>query len=238
MSALRAVALREFASFFRLPLGWIVIALFLFLSGIVFSQKSLVPGAPASMRDFFVTWFGLLFVIAPAISMRLLSEEIRAGTLEPIMSSPAGEVSVALGKFAGALLFLLACLGPTLVFPGILALLSRPDPGPIAAGYLGMVLVGMAYLAVGLLFSALTSSQTLAFLGTLFTLLLVEIGAQQAAALVPERFVPLVNALSVNLRIADFARGVIDTGHIVFFLAITVWCVALTALSLRARRWR
>jgi ABC-2 type transport system permease protein len=233
-----AIATREYASFFRTPLGWIVAALFLFLSGLVFAQQALRPGEPASLRSFFGVWWSMLVFIAPSISMRLFAEELRTGTIEPLMSSPVSEAGLATGKFLGALMFLVTCLAPTLVYAGVLEALSRPDYGPIAAGYLGVVLLGMMYLSVGLLFSALTSSQTLAFMLTLFALILSEVGATAAAARLDEPFAGIARSLSVQPRVADFARGIIDSAHVAYFLIMTTFFILSTALALRVRRWR
>lgn len=238
MTRFWAIATREYASFFRVPLGWIVIALFLALSGIFFTARSILPGEPATMRAFFGIWWSLLAIVAPAISMRLLSEEIRTGTLEPLLTSPVAEASIIGGKYAAAVGFLCTMLAPTLVYVGVLTALGAPDPGPILAGYVGIVLLGMLYLAVGTLASALTSSQTLAFLGTLFALLLAEIVAVQAGHAAPPPLDRFLYALSPSLRAADFAKGVIDTGHVVFFLAASGWFLALAAVALEVRRWR
>lgn len=232
-----AIATREFASFFRTPLGWVVAALLLFLSGMVFSAAVLNPGSPASMRDFFSLWWYLLLTLAPAISMRLFSEEIRSGTIEPLMSGPVPEIGVVIGKYAGAVLFLLTCLAPTLAYPLLLEALSRPDWGPILAGYLGVVLVGMLYLAVGTLCSVLTASQTLAFLATLFALILIEVASRQGGRL-PAPWDGVLHALSIEHRVVDFARGIVDTAHIVYFLVTSGLSLALCALVLRVRRWR
>jgi len=236
LSATRAVAMREFASYFRVPLGWVVIALFTLLSGVLFAI-TLEPGAPASLRAFFglATWT-MLFV-APAVSMRLLSEEARAGTLEILTTSPVTSASVALGKYLGACGFLVAMLAPTLVYVGALEAVADPDYGPVLSGYLGLLLSGMVYLAVGLLASALTASQTSAFLGCLFTLLLLRIGSLQGGSL-PEPWSDLAFALSLDLRVEDFAKGVVDLGGVAFFLAASMWFVALAAVALEARRWR
>lgn len=236
LSATRALALREFASYFRVPLGWVVIALFTLLSGVLFAI-TLEPGAPASLRAFFglATWT-MLFV-APAVSMRLLSEESRAGTLELLTTSPVRSVAIALGKYLGACGFLVAMLAPTLVYVGALEAVADPDYGPILTGYLGLILSGMVYLAVGLLASTLTASQTSAFLGALFTLLLLRIGSLQGGAL-PEPWSDVAFALSLDLRVEDFAKGVVDVGGVVFFLAASAWFVALSAVALEARRWR
>jgi len=236
LSATRAVAMREFASYFRVPLGWVVIALFTLLSGVLFAI-TLEPGAPASLRAFFglATWT-MLFV-APAVSMRLLSEEARAGTLEILTTSPVTSASVALGKYLGACGFLVAMLAPTLVYVGALEAVADPDYGPVLSGYLGLLLSGMVYLAVGLLASALTASQTSAFLGCLFTLLLLRIGSLQGGSL-PEPWSDLAFALSLDLRVEDFAKGVVDLGGVAFFLAASMWFVALAGVALEARRWR
>ncbi|MBL8756974.1 MAG: ABC transporter permease subunit [Phycisphaerae bacterium] len=233
-----AIARREYASFFRTPLGWVLIALFLFLSGIFFTYRVLDPGQPASMRGFFEAWWSLLAIIVPAVSMRLLSEELRTGTIEPLLTSPATELAIIAGKFAGAAAFLLTAIAPTLIYVAILHALARPDPGPILAGFLGVTLLGVLYLAVGTLLSSLTSSQTLAFLATLFVLLAIEVGASQLAVRLPEPWDRAAAACSPSLRLADFAKGVIDTGHVAFFILVSAWFLVLASVLLRLRRWR
>src|SRR5262249_19654501 len=120
-----------------------------------------------------ISWM-LLLIVAPAMSMRLLADETRTGAIEPLMTAPVTEAGLIVGKFAGAVLFMLTCLAPTLAYVAVLNLLAKPDPGPILAGYLGVILTGMLYLGVGTLYSTVTSSQTLAFLLTLFSLAAVE----------------------------------------------------------------
>lgn len=240
MKGTLVIAKREFAAYFRVPLGWVVMALFLFLSGFVFVRFTLQPGAPATMRDFFSFWWRIMVVVTPAISMRLLAEEHRTGTIDPLLSSPVSEPSVIAGKFLGALGFLCACLVPTLVYAFILMRLASPapDPGPMYAGYLGVLLLGSFQLALGLLFSSLTSSQTLAFLATLVTLLVLEAGSAYGSQWLPQPWDQVPLAFSTDLRIADFAKGVIDTAHVAFFLIVTLWLCGLAALVLRIRRWR
>lgn len=235
---LLAIARRELLSFFRTPQGWIVAALLLFLSGLVFTSSTIVPGGPASLRAFFASWWTLLTIIAPALSMRLFAEEFRTGTAEPLLSSPPSELTLVVGKFLGAAGFLLACLVPTLSYVLILELLASPDYGPILAGYLGVVLLGIFYLAVGTLFSTLTSSQTLAFIATLFALLLLELGSAQGAEHLPAPWSQAAEALQVAPRLADFARGLISPAHVLFFLISASFLLCCSALVLRVRRWR
>ena len=125
-----------------------------------------------------------------------------------------------------------------MVYAGLLLALAKPDPGPIFAGYLGIVLLGAFQLALGLLFSSLTSSQTLAFLATLVTLLVLEAGASFGAQWLNEPWDEVPLALSMDLRIADFAKGVVDTKHVAFFIIVTGWLCGLSAMVLRTRRWR
>jgi ABC-2 type transport system permease protein len=238
MTSVFAIAQREYCSLFRTPLGWIVTALFLLLSGLVFVREGLTPGAPASMRSFFDVWWSLLAIVAPAISMRTLSEESRTGTLETLLTAPVSEWSVVIGKFTACVLFLITMLVPSAAYVMTIEVLSRPDYGPILAGYLGVVLLGMVYLSVGVLASSMTSSQTLAYLGALIGLFLMELVPRLAAPRAPETLRPLLFAISARERLGDFARGVIDTGNIVFFLVLSGWFVAMSAMALQSRRWR
>lgn len=240
MTPALVIAIREFRSFFRLPVGWIVIALFLFLTGAVFATAILAPGQPATLRPFFAIAGWLMLPVVPAVSMRLFSEEFRTGTIEPLLTSPCRDGALVLGKFLGASMFLLAMLLPTLAYPLTLWIVSdpTPDPGPIAAGYLSLLLLGMLALSIGTVASACTSSQTLAFLATLFVMLgmlLVPSFPIQNLPLWAQRF---LNAVSLAPRMGDFAKGVIDTDHIVWFAASTGWLLVLATLALQSRRWR
>lgn len=233
------IARRELSSMFRLPVGWVVIALFLLLTGAVFAV-TLSPGAPASLRDFFGVSAWLLMPVAPAISMRLLAEERRTGSDEPLLTAPVSDLAVVVGKYLGAWLFMACMLVPTVVFPVVLWAVAdpKPDPGPVVAGYASLLLQGSLYLAIGTAVSAMTSSQTLAYLATLFPILgLLLLGTVSPESL-PGWVRVGVSALSVQARAADFARGIIDTSHAVFFLLGCVWFLWLSHTALAARRWR
>ncbi len=238
MRALGAILWREYASFFRLPLGWVVVALFLCLSGVFFMEGAVRPGSPATMREFFAVWWGLLLFLAPAVSMRLFSEELRSGTIETMLGAPVSEAVLVAGKYLAGVAFLLTMLAPTLVYVGVLEWLSRPDYGPVASGYLGLVLLSMLYLAVGTLASATTASQTLAFLGTLVVLLMLDVLPRQVAGHLPERAAQTLIAFSPSQRARDFYQGLIDTAHIAYFLLACVWVLAIATVVLQSRRWR
>lgn len=237
-------ASREMGSMFRIPVGWVVIALFVFLTGVLFTQFALVPGQAASMRIFFSFCAPMLIVVAPAVSMRLVSDELRSGTIESLMTMPASDISVVLGKYLGAVAFLGAMLLPTLVFVCVLYAYSdpAPEPGPIVAGYLSLLLVGGFYLSIGLLASCLTSSQTLAFLGTFLALLVLLLGPGLLGDALPPGVAPWVRdtlyRLRIPQRIDDFAGGAIQLRHVVFFLSMSAGFVALAWAAYTSRRWR
>lgn len=238
MSAALALARRELSSLLRTPAGWIIAALYAFLTTAVFALRTLDPGQPASMRFFFATAASLLAVVMPAVSMRLLAEEARAGTLEPLLTSPASHGSIIVGKFAGVLAYTALMLLPTLALVVTLIAVSdrAPDPGPIIAGYLSLMLVAALYLALGTLTSACTSSQTLAFLAAFLIAVGHLIGTAQLAPRLPEPASSWIAASAINPRVADFARGIIDLKHVAFFIIWTAWLLVLATVALARRR--
>jgi ABC-2 type transport system permease protein len=238
LAGFSAIVRRELWSYFRQPAGWIIIALCTLLMGVVFAIGVLLPNQPASLRTLFDASGWLLLPLAPAITMRLLSDEYRSGTIEPLLASPVGTPALVLGKFVGSVLFLVCMLVPTLVFPATLALFSSPalDVGPIVTGYLALLLLGGLYLSLGLLASACTSNATLAFMLTLFVLLGWLL--LPAAARLGEWARVLTFKASLAPRVADFAKGVIDLGHVVFFLSCIACVLACTIAVVRLRRWK
>jgi ABC-2 type transport system permease protein len=146
---------------------------------------------------------------------------------------------VIVGKYVGGVLFVLAMLAPSLFYVAALFAISDPHPdlGPIAAGYLSLTLVAMVYLAVGLVASTLTSNQTLAFVGTFLFLFLLQLLTSGSVAL-PALVAKGLSYASLRPRLEDFAKGVIDTGHVVFFLSVAAWFLAVAYVSLQMRRWR
>ncbi len=234
------IAFRELNSLFRLPAGWVVLALYVFLCAVVFAISCLKPGEPATLRPFFVLSGWLLLPVIPAVSMRLMSEELRSGTIESLVTAPVTDVAIILGKFLGAGLFLMAMLVPTVVFPVVLFLVSNPTPdvGPVLAGYASLILQGLLYLAIGVVASTLTSNQTLAFLATLFAIMAVLMVSQLAVAYIPTGWLSYVQPLLVGPRILDFAKGVVDTSHVVFFTTLSAWFLLVAIVVLHSRRWR
>lgn len=232
------IARRELSSYFYSPIAYVAMTLFLLASGVVF-WNDFQPGAPAAMRTIFEWMVWMLVVIIPVLSMGLLAQEWATGTIETLMTAPLRETDVVLGKFLGGFAFFLTMLVPTAAYAVVLRMHGRPDLGPILAGYLGIFLVGMLFVAVGLFCSALTSSQVVAavlsaavlFAGTIlpwWTTTLLSVSG----------FWRKVADQGVFARYSDFGKGVIDGGHIVFFVAVTSVFLFLTVKVVEARRWK
>ena len=233
------IAKRELASYLRMPAGWIIIVLFLLLTGAVFALSALVPGRPATMRPFFEACGWLLLPLAPAVSMRLIAEEARTGSLETLLTSPLSTIALTLGKLLGACLFLIVMVLPTLALPAILWTVSDPAPdlGPILAGYLCLLLLGLLYLSIGLAASSATNNATLAFIGTLFIILALLLAGTLGRQL-PSPWQDLLFALALPPRLNDFAKGVIDTRHVVYFVSVSGLCWSVATSLIAWKRWR
>src|SRR5262245_23354624 len=160
MSRAIVIARRELSSYFYSPIAYVAMTLFLFVSGCFFF-RDFQPGQPAVMRTIFDWMVWLLVFVTPILCMGLLAQEWASGTIETLMTAPVDETDVVIGKFLGSLAFFVVLLVPTLLYVAMLAIYGRPDIGPILSGYIGIVLVGALFIAIGLFCSALTRSQVI-----------------------------------------------------------------------------
>ena len=168
MKKIFAICFRDIHSLLVVPTGAIVAALFVFSSGIVFVAKVLSPNTIASFQPMFEFGAWLLLLLCPAITMRLVAEERRVGTWELLLASPVSSFQLAKGKFLSAVLFLAIVLATTFPLVVVLELYATVDYGAVASGYLGLFLLGSAVIGTGLVVSACTNSQTVAYLVTAF----------------------------------------------------------------------
>jgi ABC-2 type transport system permease protein len=236
-----AILRRECAAYFRTPAGWVVLALFLALQGVVFWTFLQVLGRPDAppggvMELFFggtILYWIALGLLATVLPIRLIAEERRAGTLEPLLTAPVSPGEVVLGKWLAALAFYVAAWAPTLLYVAYLHRIGgSPDPGPTAAGYLGTLLLGAAFLALGLLASSLTRSQVIAgalSFGLFFASLLL--GALEATAPSPVVAAAL-HRLSPFRMMEDFGRGIVDPRPMVLLASVTGLALLAAAAAL------
>ena len=236
MANVWAIARRELYSYFVSPVAYVVGALFLLISGFLFSIILGVSNE-ATMRPLFGNFAVIFLFIVPALTMRLLAEEQRTGTLELLLTAPVRDWELVLGKFLGVFLLLLAMLAVTLVYPAILVLAGNPDRGPVLAGYLGVILQGAAFLAVGLFASSLTQNQIIAAL-LAFVILLILWLADALGQFTTGRIGDLFRFLSITRHFDEFPRGVIDTRNVIYFLSVIAAALFFTVLSVHSRRWR
>lgn len=231
------IAWKEMRSYYSTPMAYVIGAMFLILTGIFFVTDVTSAFAEASVRGF-VTWtsFFSLF-LAPLLTMRLLAEEQKLGTLELLLTSPVRDWEVVLGKYIASLTFLLATIALTLYYVVLLYLFGDPDTGPVLTSYLGLALHGSAALAVGLLASSLSSNQIVAAVVGMAILLTFSF-VDQVTGIISGIAVDIINGISMNAHFTDFTRGVIDTSHVIYYLSLAAVFLFLTIRSLETRRWR
>jgi len=230
------IARRELQAYFNSPVAYIVVTVFLVLSGYLFFTQALL-GGQADMRPFFNLAPLLFIFFAPAITMRLLAEEHRVGTIQLLVTLPLRDRDVVLGKFLGALGLLATAIGLTLFYPLTLSRLGDLDNGAVIGGYLGLLLMGGGYLAIGLMASAWTRNQIVAFIvafGISFALFLMG----RLGPLVPASLAPVLEYMSLTAHFENIARGVIDTRDVLYYLSLIGGCLFVAAQSLASRQWR
>ncbi|MBN1555631.1 MAG: ABC transporter permease subunit [Phycisphaerae bacterium] len=244
-----SIARRELAGYFYSPLAYVIGALFLCVCAFKFAPPPgfisgsrewfiLVPHQQASLRTLFEMMGAAMVVAAPLLTMRLLSEEFHVGTIETLMTAPVTDAQVVLGKFLGVLGFYLALLGSTLMFLVLMFIFARPDIGVVVMGYLGMILLGAAFLAVGLFASSLTRHQLLAAAAAIVILAFFSLLMSPAAAHLGEPWNQAAARLNAMNYLKSFARGLFDSRAVVFFLALTGGFLFLSIKMVESRRWR
>ncbi|MFC1860235.1 ABC transporter permease [Chloroflexota bacterium] len=231
------IALKEFKSYLSSPMAYVVTGIVLALTGFLFTTSESTY-YETSIRGLWAFWgILLLLLLASVLTMRLLAEERKMGTLELLLTAPVRDSEVILGKFLGCLGIFAVMLVLTLYYPLLLWVFGDPDWGPIATTYLGLFLFGCTSLAVGLFASSLTSNQIVAAVvsgGILFTLWFVSM----LAKFLPEDLGEIVSYFSLYHHFPDFTTGVVDTRGIIYYLSITVLFLFLAIRSLENSRWR
>ncbi|HEX7480007.1 MAG TPA: ABC transporter permease subunit [Polyangiales bacterium] len=229
------IAKREFRGYFNSPAAYIVICLFLVLMGFFFWNPFFLINR-ASVRGMYDLMSVLLLPTAPALTMGLLAEEKRTGTIEILLTMPVRDAEVVVGKYLAALGLLAVLLACTVAYPLSVSTLGNLDWGPVFTGYIALLLEGGAMLAIGVLASSWTDNQLIAFFTS---------GIICFAFWIISRFLPFmpqaaastVEWLSFDYHFQDMARGVVDTRDAFYFLSIIGFSLVLAFRSLESRRW-
>lgn len=229
------IARRELGAYFASPIAYFVIASFLVISGYLFSII-LIASKQASLEGLFANVTVILLFITPLLTMRLLAEEQRSGTIELLLTSPVRDWEIVVGKFLAALGLFGIILLCTLVYPLIIVWLKgNLDSGPVISSYLGLLLLSGAMLAIGTLASAVTENQIVAaVLAFAMLLLLWLIGAAENVA---PGAGEVLRALSLPGRFDDFARGAINLEDVVYYLSLMTGALFLATRLLETRRY-
>jgi ABC-2 type transport system permease protein len=230
-----AVYQKELAIYFRSPIAYYVVAVFLLGTGYFFLYNIFLTGE-TTMAGTFQNMGLLLVMLAPLISMRLLSGEYGAGTAELLLTLPLSPWQIVVGKYLGAVTILVTIASATLVDLVPLYLFGTPDTTAIVSGYLGFVLLGMTCLAIGELFSALTHNQIVAALGAAAALLAFWFAGHLQSFQSSAVWRSLFGYLSFALHFADFIQGLVRTEAVAFYLIVSAIALVLTTAALEWRR--
>jgi len=246
-----AIANKELRSYFASPIAYIIIGMFsllfgwfffVYLSNFVQQSSEMTGGPPPNInqqmiRGVLLNSAVIILFVMPMITMRTYSEEKRSGTLELLLTSPVTDLEIIVGKFLGALGLYAAMLLVTLLYMAILFIFGDPEWRPIAAGYLGLLLMGSCFISVGLLISSLTKNQIVAGFVTFATFLMLWVINWLGESSGPTTR-DVLNYLSIPQHFDDFARGIVDTKSVVYYLSFITFGLFLTAKSVDSERWR
>jgi ABC-2 type transport system permease protein len=236
MNNVLAIARRELVSYYSSFLFYVITAAFLVITGFFFAIN-VAYSRSANVGPLFQTTYTIMLLIAPILTMRLIAEEQRSGTIELMLTSPVRDVELVLGKFLGGLGLLGSMLVLTGLYPILLAFYGNPDRGGIIGGYLGALLFGGAAVAIGLLTSSVTGNQIVAAVLAFAALLILWV-IDGIGGLVGGTVGAVTNYVAVYTHFTDMTRGIIATNDVVYFLSLIVGAMFLTTLSLESRRWR
>lgn len=234
-----AIMQRELLSLFYSPIGYVVIAGFLLLTGVfVLVAEVFEPGKPATLRRVFDFTPYILTIIIPAISMRLISDEYRSGTIETLMTAPLSDFQMVLGKYLAAVIFYAIMLGGTLIYLVVLAMYGQPDYGASFSSYLGLLLVGLAFVAFGTFTSSLSSNQVVAWIVGMIPLMLFVWFSSFIVGKTSGVLRDIVQRVNVVRHLDQFNRGLVTTESLVFFIGMAAFFLFATVKVVESKRWR
>jgi ABC-2 type transport system permease protein len=236
MSPSVTVAKREIRTYFNSPVAYIVVTVFMLIVGYLYWSQVFI-GKQAELRHFFSLTPLVFTFIIPAITMRLFAEEKGSGTLEMLITMPVRDWEVVAGKFMAGMVMLAAIVGMTLFYGLTLAVLGPVDKGPMLTGYLGLLLMGGAYIAIGVMASSLTRNQIVAFI-LAFAISFALFIFGQITQFAPDWLAPVLTFLSMGNHFDALSRGVIDSRDVVFYVSVMVVCLVIATASLESRKWK
>jgi ABC-2 type transport system permease protein len=225
---------KEFKDYFVSPIAYIVIALFLLITGWLFFSTFFVVGQ-ADLRHFFVRLPFLFALVVPIITMRLFSEELNTGSYELLLTLPVTFHDIIIGKFMAATAFVAAILAPTLAYPIFISFVGELDWGVVAGGYIGALLLGSAYAAIGLFASSLTRNQIIACIVGIVVCALLAI-VDKMLFFFPQSLLGIIEYLSSSFHFENIAKGILDTRDLLYFASVIFLGLYATHLSMQEKK--
>jgi len=233
MTSVLPIFKKELRSYFSSPVAYIVITVFLLICGWFFATSLFVIGQ-ASLRNVFQIIPFVLTFFVPAITMRLLSEERKSGTFELLTTLPVSDFDIVLGKYLAAVVLLAVALLCTLGYAITVSALGNADGGVTTAGYLGLLLLGAGYVAIGILASTLTENQIVAFIISFMVIFVLSL-VDKVLMFLPARLASVFEYLSAEYHFHNIARGVVDTRDLVYYASLIILGLYFSGRALQRR---
>jgi ABC-2 type transport system permease protein len=239
MKIIWIITMRELNSFFDSLIAFIMIILFLGFSGFFtwISGSDIFMIGQANLRTFFAIAYWTLFFFIPALTMRLIAEEKKSGTIEMLLTKAVTDREVVLGKYLATLILVIVSLVFTLPYVITLSKIGNIDAGAILCGYLALILMSAAYASIGLFASSITNNQIVAFLSALFISLFFHIIFEVIASGMTGFLGQLINSFSVSMHFESLARGVVDSKDLIYFGSIIFMGLFMSEVSLSRRNY-
>lgn len=219
MRQVKHIFRKEFRTYFVSPIAYIVISIFLLVTGWFYFMTFFLINQ-ADLRDFFTLLPIIFSFVVPAVTMRLFSEELNVGSYEILLTMPVTFQDVILGKFLASVAFIAAMLIPTLAYPVTVSFLGQLDWGPVVGGYVGAIMLGAAFSAIGLFASSLTRNQIIAFIigmAICFALALID----KMLFFLPQSLLGIFEYLGADFHFQNISKGIIDSRDILYFLSVS-----------------
>jgi ABC-2 type transport system permease protein len=253
MRTVLAITKKELEQYFASPVAYVVVTLFLVLISIFFyvylqeylrfSQMAAMQGGAENfdvtqsiMRPFFANCSFFFLLIFPLLTMRLFAEEKKLGTYELLMTSPVTIPQLILGKFLGALSLIALILVLLAIYPTVLVVYANPDIGPILTGFLGLLLIGAAFLAVGIFCSSVTENQLVA--AVLSLVFLVIFWILNFVTRSEAWYGKMAQYASIYQRFDDFTQGILKLNDVIYYLSFAFFALFITGIVLHSQRWK
>lgn len=235
MEKIKHIFKKEFKSYFISPIAYIVISIFLLILGWLFFSTFFL-NRQASMTRFFSMLPITFSFIIPAVTMRLFSEEINVGTYEILLTLPVTFRDIIVGKFLAALGFVGVMLSPTLIYAISITFLGNLDWGPVIGGYLGALLLGGTYCAIGILTSSVTRNQVIAFIFGMAVCFSLTLLTDFLLYFLPDSIVQIFQHLSANFHFQNIAKGVVDSRDILYFVSLSFIALYVANLIMQEKK--